>query len=78
MARPIKDGVSYWPFDVDMLDDDKFKLIRAEFGIKGVYIALGDEQKRRGLDTGNDLETARCLCIADDAGACVPAAVQHG
>lgn len=40
MARPIKDGVSYWPFDVDMLDDDKFKLIRAEFGIKGAYIAL--------------------------------------
>lgn len=40
MARPIKDGVSYWPFDVDMLDDDKFKLIRGEFGIKGAYIAL--------------------------------------
>ena len=40
MARPIKDGVSYWPFDVDMLDDDKFKLIRAEFGIKGAYVAL--------------------------------------
>lgn len=40
MARPIKDGVSYWPFDVDMLDDDKFKLLRAEFGIKGVYVAL--------------------------------------
>ncbi len=40
MARPMKDGVSYWPFDVDMLDDDKFKLIRGEFGIKGAYIAL--------------------------------------
>ncbi len=40
MARPIKDGVSYWPFDVDMLDDKKFKLIRGEFGIKGAYIAL--------------------------------------
>lgn len=40
MSRPIKDGVSYWPFDVDMLDDKKFKLIRGEFGIKGAYIAL--------------------------------------
>lgn len=40
MARPMKDGVSYWPFDVDMLDDDKFRLIRGEFGIKGAYIAL--------------------------------------
>ena len=40
MARPIKDGVSYWPFDVDMLEDKKFKLIRGEFGVKGAYIAL--------------------------------------
>ena len=40
MARPIKDGVPYWPFDVDLFDDKKFKLIRGEFGIKGAYIAL--------------------------------------
>lgn len=40
MSRPIKDGVPYWPFDVDLFDDKKFKLIRAEFGIKGAYIAL--------------------------------------
>lgn len=40
MARPMKDGASYWPFDVDMLDDKKFKLIRGEFGVKGAYIAL--------------------------------------
>lgn len=40
MARPIKDGVPYWPFDVDLFEDKKFKLIRGEFGIKGAYIAL--------------------------------------
>lgn len=40
MSRPIKDGVDYWPFDVHMLEDKKFKMIRAEFGIKGAYVAL--------------------------------------
>ena len=40
MARPLKDGVDYWPFDVDFLRDKKMKLIKAEFGIKGAYIAL--------------------------------------
>ena len=40
MARPIKEGVDYWPFDVDLLQDRKFRLIRSEFGIKGAYIAI--------------------------------------
>lgn len=40
VARPLKDGVDYWPFDVDFLRDKKMKLIKAEFGIKGAYIAL--------------------------------------
>lgn len=40
MARPLKKGLDYWRFDVDLLDDKKFKLIRGEFGAKGVLIAL--------------------------------------
>lgn len=40
MARPLKDGVDYWPFDVGLLRDKKLKLIKAEFGVKGAYIAL--------------------------------------
>lgn len=40
MARPIKDGVDYWPFDVRFFTDKKIKLIKAEFGIKGVMITL--------------------------------------
>ncbi|MBE6702132.1 MAG: DUF4373 domain-containing protein [Ruminococcaceae bacterium] len=39
-GRPLKSGVDYWPFDVGLLYDDKFKLIRGEFGAKGVLIAL--------------------------------------
>ena len=40
MARPLKDGVDYWPFDVGLFRDKKIRLIRSEFGCKGAYIAL--------------------------------------
>lgn len=40
MARPLKNGVDYWPFDVGLFRDKKFKLLKAEFGLKGVIIAL--------------------------------------
>ena len=40
MARPQKENVDYWPFDVGLFRDRKFRLIRSEFGIKGAYIAL--------------------------------------
>jgi len=40
LARPRKSGVDYWPFDIGLLEDKKFKLIKGEFGIKGVFIAL--------------------------------------
>ena len=38
MARPIKDGVSYFPKDTAFYDDDKVKLLRAEYGAKGMYL----------------------------------------
>ena len=38
MARPIKDGVSYFPKDGAFYDDDKVKLLRAEYGAKGMYL----------------------------------------
>lgn len=40
MARGGKQGLDYFPFDVDFFDDDKLQLIEAEFGIKGVIIAI--------------------------------------
>lgn len=40
MARPRKQGIDYFPFDVDFFDDDKIALIDAEFGSKGVLVAI--------------------------------------
>ena len=38
MARPLKDGVDYFPFDVVL--DEKFDLIEAEFGLKGFAVII--------------------------------------
>jgi hypothetical protein len=38
MARPQKDGLDYFPLDVDM--DDKVKLIDAKFGVAGFGILI--------------------------------------
>ena len=40
MARTCKSGLDYFPFDVSFFDDDKIKLIEAEFGGKGVEITI--------------------------------------
>ena len=37
MARPIKDGFDYFPKDTGFYSDDKVRLLRAEFGAKGMY-----------------------------------------
>lgn len=40
MARPRKIGLDYFPLDVDFFDDDKIQLIEAEFGAKGICVAI--------------------------------------
>lgn len=35
MARPKKQGIDYFPFDVDFFSDEKIGAISGEFGIKG-------------------------------------------
>lgn len=35
MARPIKPGLDYFPFDVDFFNDEKIFAIAGEFGLKG-------------------------------------------
>lgn len=40
MARPVKDGIDYFPLDTDFLIDDKIRLIKAEFGAKGILILI--------------------------------------
>lgn len=40
MARTIKTGLDYFPFDVDFFNDDKIELVSSEFGLKGELIAI--------------------------------------
>lgn len=40
MARPIKTGLTYFPFDVDFFNDEKIEAISGEFGIKGEIVAI--------------------------------------
>lgn len=40
MARPIKDGVDYFPLDVNTDGDIKFQILEAKFGIVGFGIVI--------------------------------------
>ncbi|WP_241685239.1 Lin1244/Lin1753 domain-containing protein [Companilactobacillus metriopterae] len=40
MARPVKDGLDYFPFDVDFPDNKKTSAIMGEFGSKGVLMMV--------------------------------------
>ena len=40
MARPKKQGLDYFPFDVDFFEDDKISAVFVEFGIKGEIAAI--------------------------------------
>lgn len=69
MARPIKDGVDYFPKDTDFYSDDKVRLLRAEFGAKGMYILdylLCDIYGKNGYFTKWD--KSRCFLVSDGAG----------
>ena len=73
MARPLKDGVDYWAFDVTLLQDRKFRLIRSEFGVYGVYIALellNLAYREHGYYAPFDEED--CLLLAESIGGCAP------
>lgn len=40
MARPTKQGLDYFPFDVDFFEDEKIEAISGEFGIKGELVVI--------------------------------------
>ncbi len=40
MARPIKAGLDYFPFDVDFFSDEKIVVIAGEYGLKGELTAI--------------------------------------
>lgn len=78
MSRPKKDGVEYFSVDVDLFEDDKIRLLRAEFGAKGVYILmylLCQIYKNGYYISWND---DKCLLVSDGAGCgCTPGFVQE-
>lgn len=50
MARPKKSGLSYFPLDVDFLEDPKIKILKARYGLDGImfYIYLLCEIYKQG------------------------------
>lgn len=40
MARPTKQGLDYFPFDVDFFSDEKVQFVSARFGVKGEIITI--------------------------------------
>jgi hypothetical protein len=40
MTRPIKQGVDYFPLDVDIDVDDKFTLVEAQHGLEGFALVI--------------------------------------
>ena len=75
LARPIKDGAIYFPKDTDFYADDKIKLLRTEFGAKGMYILdylLCDLYGKNGYFIKWDVD--KCFLVSDGAGCgCTPA-----
>ncbi|MGO2892461.1 MAG: Lin1244/Lin1753 domain-containing protein [Enterococcus devriesei] len=64
MARPIKNGLDYFPLDVDIFEDEKIEAIAGEFGIKGelaVIKLLCAVYKKGYFVVWNDLTRATLL-----------------
>jgi DnaD/phage-associated family protein len=66
MARPVKDGLSYFPFDVDFFSDRKIKILKSRYGADGItlYMYLLCEVYKSGyyLKTDDDF----LYIISDD------------
>lgn len=69
MARPLKDGVEYFNKDVTFYHDDKVRMLRAEFGAKGMYMLDYILCEIYGKD-GYFLkwDNSRCFLVSDGAG----------
>jgi len=69
VARPLKDGVGYFPKDTDFYEDDKVRLLRAEFSAKGMYALdyiLCDLYGKNGYFIKWDKN--KCFLVSDGAG----------
>lgn len=74
MGRPRKDGVDFFSLDTGTFRDDKVKLLRAEFGAKGMYLLiylLCEIYEKKGYYMQWDSD--KCYLVSDGAGcACSP------
>lgn len=79
MSRPIKDGVDYFPLDCAFFRDDKVRLLRAEFGAKGMYLLmciLCEIYEKNGYYTRWD--KSWCFLMSDGVGCgCSPEFVEE-
>lgn len=67
MARPMKDGISYFSFDVDFLNDIKVRKIKRKYGNDGVIVLislLANVYRDRGYYMPWDEDTA--FVVADE------------
>lgn len=67
MARPMKDGISYFSFDVDFLNDIKVRKIKRQYGNDGVIVLislLANVYRDRGYYMPWDEDTA--FVVADE------------
>ena len=67
--RRFKDGVDYWNIDIDFFENKKVRLIRGEFGIKGVYLyilILNEIYRTGGYYKKWDRDD--CLLMSDSSG----------
>lgn len=67
MARPVKEGLSYFPFDVDFFSDRKIKILKSRYGADGITLymyLLCEVYKSNGyyLETDDDF----LYIISDD------------
>ena len=72
MARPIKEGLDYFAFDIDFFHDQKIEFVSAKYGIEGEIIAIKLLCKiyREGyyLNWGDD----ECLLFSKKVGENIP------
>ena len=69
MGRPHKEGVDYWNIDVDFFQDKKIRLLRSQFGVKGVYttiLLLNEIYRTSGYYKQWDEDD--CLLMSDSSG----------
>ena len=69
MARPLRDGMLYFNKDTDFYSDDKIRILRAEFGAKGMYLLdylLCDLYGKNGYYIKWDKN--KCFLVSDGAG----------